>query len=203
MTPRAAALPPDERRAALVAATLPLVREHGAAVSTRQIAEAAGVAEGTIFRVFDSKDELLRACAERTLDVAAVLAELDAVDRALPLQERLTASVRIMLRHVEDVFAVLIALRQVGPPPGPLPAPHRHSRLTDVRVDDALVALIGPDEKLLRVPARRLLDYLRMLTLANAHPLMRTTTATADEIVDVALHGLLADDRTDHEGEPC
>ena len=59
-TRRAAALAPDDRRAMLVATTLELVLESGADVSTRQIAEAAGVAEGTIFRVFDTKEELLR-----------------------------------------------------------------------------------------------------------------------------------------------
>src|SRR5690349_3699156 len=46
MSERARPLPPAERRAALVAATLPLISEHGPAVSTRQIAVAAGVAEG-------------------------------------------------------------------------------------------------------------------------------------------------------------
>nr|WP_284286883.1 helix-turn-helix domain-containing protein [Angustibacter aerolatus] len=58
--PRATPLSPDERRRHLVDATLPLLVQHGRAVSTRQIARAAGVAEGTIFRVFDSKDEPAR-----------------------------------------------------------------------------------------------------------------------------------------------
>jgi len=60
-TTRATALPPDERRSMIVAATLPLLLEHGDRVTTKQIAEAAGIAEGTIFRVFADKDALIAA----------------------------------------------------------------------------------------------------------------------------------------------
>ena len=45
VTPRAAALSADQRREALVQATLPLLVEYGRFVTTRMIAEAAGVAE--------------------------------------------------------------------------------------------------------------------------------------------------------------
>src|SRR5687768_2663903 len=82
--PRASALPADERRAAIVAATLPLLVEHGAAVTTRQIAEAAGIAEGTIFRVFPHKDELIDAALETAFDHAPLEAALQAIDPALP-----------------------------------------------------------------------------------------------------------------------
>ena len=59
---------PDERRAALIAATIPLLHEHGLDVSTRQIAHAAGVAEGTIFGVFESKSQLVICSVVKALD---------------------------------------------------------------------------------------------------------------------------------------
>src|SRR5262245_33537829 len=58
---RASALPAEARRSMIVEAALPLVLEHGERVTTKQIAEAAGIAEGTIFRVFEDKDAVIAA----------------------------------------------------------------------------------------------------------------------------------------------
>ena len=69
---------PDDRREALVDATIPLLHEHGRTVTTKQIADAAGVAEGTIFRVFDSKDDLVTAAVEKALDMEPFFADLAA-----------------------------------------------------------------------------------------------------------------------------
>src|SRR3954449_4932785 len=80
---RATALPPDERRSMIVAATLPLLLEHGDRVTSRQIAEAAGVAEGTIFRAFADKDEIIAAVVEAALDPAPLEAAVSAVPRDL------------------------------------------------------------------------------------------------------------------------
>ena len=79
---RARPLPPAQRRAALIAATLSLIREHGADVSTRQIAEAADVAEGTIFRVFPDKAALIDAAVDAAFDPASVVARLGEIGRA-------------------------------------------------------------------------------------------------------------------------
>ena len=48
-TGRAAPMAPDERRRAIVDVVVPLLLQHGDGVTTKQIAEAAGIAEGTIF----------------------------------------------------------------------------------------------------------------------------------------------------------
>src|SRR6516164_11766617 len=74
---RVAALPPDDRRAALIEATIPLLREHGLLVTTRQIADAAGVAEGTIFGVFNDKASLIRAAVIKTLDPGPAVAVIE------------------------------------------------------------------------------------------------------------------------------
>ena len=76
---RASPLPPEERREAIIGAILPLLLERGSSVTTRELATAAGVAEGTIFKVFDDKDDLLRSAVERALD-PCLLYTSDAAD---------------------------------------------------------------------------------------------------------------------------
>src|SRR5882762_9133178 len=86
---RATALPLEERRSAIVAATLPLFLEHGTGLTTREIAQAAGIAEGTIFRVFDDKTALLDAVIEAALDPAPTEAAIREIDPGLPFEARL------------------------------------------------------------------------------------------------------------------
>src|ERR1700754_3060069 len=105
---RVPAMAPADRRAALIAATLPLLREYGTTVSTRQIAEAAGVAEGTIFGVFPDKASLLRAALMSAFDPQPVVAALAAIGTHLDLRERLREAVT-MLRKGMSANANLIA----------------------------------------------------------------------------------------------
>ncbi|NMM15619.1 MAG: helix-turn-helix transcriptional regulator, partial [Cellulomonas sp.] len=66
----------EKRRASILAATVPLLLERGREVTTRELAVAAGVAEGTLFRVFADKQELVRAAVAQVLDPAQLLDEL-------------------------------------------------------------------------------------------------------------------------------
>ena len=117
---------PDDRRASLVEVTIPLLREHGAGLTTRQVAEAAGIAEGTVFRAFGSKEELVQACAAAVFDTSDVLAELRGIDRSLSLDERLAAAVTIMQIHVERIIGVLSTLRSTGAMPPRRTTPTSH-----------------------------------------------------------------------------
>src|SRR5215472_17066051 len=101
---RAAALPPEARRSMIVKATLALLVEHGEMATTRQIADAAGIAEGTIFRVFADKDELIAAVIDLALDTELLEQSIDKIDLGLPLEFALVAAVRILQRRVVDVW---------------------------------------------------------------------------------------------------
>lgn len=75
-----------ERRAQLIATTIALVTEHGyAAASLARIAQAAGIAKGTVVYHFTTKDAVLKAAYQHVLD--ALVADVgQAVDAAAPDQ---------------------------------------------------------------------------------------------------------------------
>lgn len=191
MTPRAPSLPAGERRLALIEATLPLLRQHGRAVTTRQIAEAAGVAEGTIFRVFTTKDELVDEAVVHAFRSRTIVEQLEKIDPALPLRDRLVAITVLLQERYLASFELMTALGAVGPPA----AVKSDARHQDWRrhVDLTIAALVEPDAALLRVPPARLVSTLRVLTLggSNAH-MSGGDLLTPDEIVDTVLTGLLA-----------
>ena len=179
----------------LVATTLELVLASGADVSTRQIAEAAGVAEGTIFRVFDTKEELLRAAWASAFDPAELVAELGTVDRTATLEERLVAAVEALQAHVGRVIRVLYALRSSREPlvrperPGGPGGRHHHDDAEPILA--ALVALIGPDAGQLRFEPKEAARRLHMVTFAGSHPMItHGQPLTAPEIVSLLLDGL-------------
>ena len=95
---------PGDRRAALIAATVPLVRKFGFNVNTRQIAEAAGVAEGTIFRAFESKDDLLEAAVQAALDPTETERRLEAIDLDAPLRERIEAAATLFQQRMASAL---------------------------------------------------------------------------------------------------
>lgn len=183
---------PAERRAAIIEAARPLVVRYGSAVTTRQIAEACGIAEGTIFRVFADKDSVVQAVVTEVFDPAPTLRALAAVDRGLPLRERLVAATAVLQERLSQVFGLLDALGWIRPPE-PEEACRRPT--PPAAINDALraamVDIVGPDERLLRVPAPELAHVLRLLIFSGTHPLISDgRPLTPEQIVSIVLDGL-------------
>jgi AcrR family transcriptional regulator len=180
ITKRAAALPPEERRAAIIEAVLPLFAEHGETVTSRQIACAAGIAEGTVFRAFTDKDELLDAALDAALDQGPLEDALRAIDPSLPFEQRLVVATELIQRRVVDVWTLVSHL-----------SPSRYERMRRPMTDSpALEELFATHADQLRVEPARAARTLRALTLALTHPMMAGSDTPPDEIVTTLLCGV-------------
>ena len=185
---------PDDRRASIIAATLPLLRAKGTAVSTKEIAKAAGIAEGTIFRVFETKDAIIDAAIHDAFDNSTLVVELGEVDRSLSMPARLAAGVEIMQEHLQGIFSLMTVLQSSGQPLRPPTGgdAHRRRHEATAELDEAFVDLLGSDVAQLRVTAPTFIGYLRMLTLSSVHPMLDGGEySSPEQLVDVLLEGAM------------
>lgn len=185
---------PEERRAMIVATALPLIVEHGSAVTTAKIARAAGIGEGTIFRVFPDKEALLRACLAEVSRPDETVAFLGSIPLDLPLAQRLTEAADTMRAHLGRMGAVVAALARarMAPPPdlsrrdGADRSDERDTAFDAPR--QALSELFEPERDELRFPPERLADAFQRMLMAADRP-GAPGALTTEELVDLFLHG--------------
>jgi AcrR family transcriptional regulator len=177
---RASALPPDERRSAIIRATLPLLLENAEMVTTRQIAEASGIAEGTIFRVFADKDEVIAAVIDAAVDPEPMEAALRELDRSAPLERVLTEVFTLLQHRTIEVWRLMSSV-----------GPRFHDRVRRPMTDSpALVAILKAHRDEIAVDPVTAGRYLRALALSTSHPMMTEEPMPPKKIASLFLHGV-------------
>lgn len=190
----------ERTRAKLIEATLAVVADHGyARASTRAIAEAAGVAEGTLYRHFPDKTSLFFAAA---LDASpAVLEWVEALPSRAGIdtvESNLMTTVERLVSLQERVLPLEIAIRSdpeltrqrraLVAREGPLPGPPR-----------AIAAYLAAEQRLGRIRSEVEPDEVAVMILAMLFGLAIASTddpvpLTADRMaaaLDVLFRGIL------------
>ncbi|NRN68865.1 Transcriptional regulator BetI [Kibdelosporangium sp. 4NS15] len=175
---------PEKRRAMIVQAVLPLLVEHGAAVTTSQIARAAGIGEATVFRAFADKDELLRACVAEALRPDNAVAAIEAIPLDAPLADRLNEAASALAAHMERMGALFGSLRGTA---YKLERGSHKRRPGNDLLREAVAELFEPEKDSLRVPAAHLAAMFTGLLMMRGR--MGDEKPSIPDMIDVLLHG--------------
>lgn len=207
---RAPAMSTADRREAIIKAALPLLAEHGMKVTTAQIANAAHIAEGTVFRVFKDKQELIDACVWSALQGDESRARIATVPTDQPIADRMIGGLLPLTEHWQQIGTLMHTLATGGYQPD-------RSRFTKqdgnqehpmaeefTKTVAAFGELIDTGDEKLRIPSERVARYLICAMFAdrmNVHENKseETREKTTTEIVDLFLYGAI--DRNYQEGE--
>jgi len=180
-TPRAQPLSVEDRRAMIVDAVIPLLVEYGRGVTSKQIAEAAGIAEGTIFRAFGDKETLVQAAIEKYLDPEPLRDALRAIDPALPFEHKIRAVLYLLRERFESVMRIMAV---VGPQRPPVPQERGQ-----------FVAIIGrllePEADRLNWAPERVAHLLRLISFSSAFPALNEGIEfSIDDLARFAMVGI-------------
>lgn len=183
----------EDRREALVKATIPLLLVHGANVTTNQIAKAADVAEGTVFRAFKDKQELLTCALRSAMEPDTEIDLIDRIPATAPIEERLTGAVRAVTGYLDRMWSLMSALQDTGFDPRGEGGGRKGPPEEMQRVMRRVAELFEPDAERLRVEpllaARLLMGFV--FTNRMQHNGFGEGAAEADQLVELFLHGTI------------
>lgn len=185
---------PDARRKAIVDAVTPLLVEMDpSGLTTVKIAEAAGVAEGTIFRVFHDKAELLYEACRSSLDPAPDVGALGAIETDLPFEIKLRKAAAILVKRAERIYALSGVIRSLPAPDKSHEDAHAAAREANSMIYRRLVSLFTDHVDELAVDPEQAAAAFRGLLYAVSFPLNDPTEmVTVDEAIEILCNGILA-----------
>jgi AcrR family transcriptional regulator len=190
---RAEPLAPEDRRRSILEAVIPLLIERGPRLTTAEMADAAGIAEGTIFRVFPNKTTLLHEALKSSFDPAPTLDQLAKIERALPLEVQLRKAAAIILERAERVHALASVLRSL-PPSEYLDHgdTHRTAMEANSMISWGLTRMFRDEAHRLAVEPSHAAAAFRGLLFAVSFPMCDPQELiSADEAIEILLNGVL------------
>ena len=183
---RAQPMAPEDRRRMIAEEAVPLFLEHGSAVTTRQLADHLGIAEGTIFRAFGDKDSLVRAAVQTFFEQSRARMAEGLVDAGLPLEDKVAALVRGTRVWMQNMFRMLSLV-----PRDQVPEIMQHRGAGGDEYQAAIAAAFGSDADALTVPVDRLGAVMSIAGVAaNARRFGDAQGLTDEELVRFILYGI-------------
>ncbi len=195
----------EDRRASIVTAVLPLVRASGTLPSTRDIAEASGVAEGTIFRAFEDKRALMHALAEHAMTSHAGPGLVEAARAEPDLHARIVVVAAQLQERIRTIGEVLMALRPLMQAEGERPSgPPDFVVRANRELLERLTEVFEIDRPDLRVDPSTAALVLRSVVFGSQHPGMTATPGlSAEQVADVLVGGVAGTRPTQPQEAPC
>ena len=186
---RARRLAPEQRRAALLDAATELFIAQGPNFTTSDLASAAGVSEGTIFRYFVDKPTLLAECRRCAMGLDELLPLLRDAATLPTFREQVLAASRLL----NDRILQMIHVMADGGAPAP---PDAASEIAEQLVE-ALTPIFdgvaeGPAGRPAVMRPEQLANMLIGMLISNTFLCEKTSTepVPVERLVDLLLHGI-------------
>ncbi len=165
----------------IIEAVTPLLMEFGPQVTSRQLADAAGIAEGTVYRAFTDKESLINAVLDKQMDFAPLQEALAMIDPGQPLEQKILAAVTLVQAKFLEIFGLMALFGE-----------HRHPakapRDTLAKIFEAMLA---PDAGRLNCPPEVVARMIRLLAFSTSIPHLNDGVSyTPQEITDIVLYGV-------------
>jgi AcrR family transcriptional regulator len=205
-------MPAADRRRAILDVVIPLLIEKGPAITTAEMAKAANIAEGTIFRVFPDKPAVIFEAVKVAMDPAPAAREIGAISSSASMRNQLGEAARVLHEHFARMTALGESLSSVA---ALRSAPAGDSRARDVQargtqaqgaqaqdvhelikesaavISMALMKLFERHRAVLRVSPAEAAAAFRGLVFASGHPLLPPEERLPiDKAVSILLAGI-------------